>query len=379
MRTNFAPLVMCAAAALATTLISPRAWSAPPSFQGLGHLPGASNTEPLAISADGSTIVGYASYSNGSTQAFRWTGAGGLQGLGYLPGAPGSRAFGVSGDGSVVIGTSNDRPFRWTSADGIQALSNLPGPMTAISADGLTIVGETEAFGGIVPFRWTSADGIQTLSGGVGYDYASAVSSDGAVIVGAAGDQAFRWTSADGMQRLGSLPGGNSVSVAHAVNLDGSVVVGQSYSASGREAFRWSSAGGMQGLGDLSGGSFESAATSVSADGSIIVGYGTSGDANGNFHEPFIWDSTHGMRNLKDVLINDYGLDLNRWLLNTAIISADGRTIVGQGSDLMGLQHQLWIATIPEPSSLVLLSLGGTLLFFLLLRYCKGPGHGIEE
>jgi probable HAF family extracellular repeat protein len=346
---------MCAAAAIAIALTSPRAWSQTPSFRGLGRLPGALSAFPSAISADGSTIVG---------DGFRWTSGSGFQSLDV-------GAIDVSGDGTVVIGMRNEGPFRWTSAEGMQALRDSRSEIltvTAISADGLTIVGTTEAFGGFVPFRWTSTDGMDLLIGGVGWDVPYSVSSDGAVVVGATGDQAFRWTNAEGMQFLGSLPGGNSRSVAHAVTLDGSVVVGQSNSAAGREAFRWTSAGGMQGLGDLPGGSFESAATSVSADGSIIVGYGTSPGSGGNFHEPFIWDSAHGMRNLKQALINDYAMDLSRWVLSTAIISADGRTIVGQGSDPQVLSHQLWIATIPEPSSLALVGLGGIFLFLTIVR-----------
>ena len=50
----------------------------------------------------------------------------------------------------------------------------------------------------------------------------------------------------------------------------------------------------------LGGGAY-SAALDASADGSIVVG--VSGKA-------FIWDTHNGMRELKDVLVNDYGFDL---------------------------------------------------------------------
>ncbi|MDB9414420.1 hypothetical protein [Microcystis aeruginosa] len=54
----------------------------------------------------------------------------------------------------------------------------------------------------------------------------------------------------------------------------------------------------MVGVGDLSGGDFYSFAYGVSGDGSVVVGYSSS--ANGN--EAFIWNSTQGMRSLKEVL-----------------------------------------------------------------------------
>ena len=55
-------------------------------------------------------------------------------------------------------------------------------------------------------------------------------------------------------QGLGDLPGGDFKSAAYAISADGSVVAGQSSSASGSEAFRWTLAGGIVGLGDLAGG-----------------------------------------------------------------------------------------------------------------------------
>ena len=48
--------------------------------------------------------------------------------------------------------------------------------------------------------------------------------------------------------------------------------------------------------------------------------------------EAFIWDNANGMRKLKDVLVNDFGLDLTGWTLTIARgISDDGLTIVGDG------------------------------------------------
>ena len=132
------------------------------------------------------------------------------------------------------------------------------------------------------------------------------------------------------------------------------MVVGRGASASGSEAFRWTSGGGMVGLGDLSGGSFNSFAYDVSSDGSVVVGFSDS-DSDGS---AFIWDQTNSMRNLRDVLINDFSLDLTGWRLSFATgISGDGQTIVGWGRNPDGFS-EAWVATIPEPATLSLLALG---------------------
>jgi hypothetical protein len=109
----------------------------------------------------------------------------------------------------------------------------------------------------------------------------------------------------------------------------------------------------MVGLGDLPGGIFASDASGVSGDGEVVVGGGRS--ALGP--EAFIWDAANGMRSLRDVLMNDYHLDLTDWKLYSAYgISDDGLTIVGNGLGPRG--HIGWIAVIPEPSTALLLAGG---------------------
>ena len=127
-------------------------------------------------------------------------------------------------------------------------------------------------------------------------------------------------TTAATFTELGDLPGGFTSSMANGVSADGSVVVGNSHSASGNEAFRWTESGGMVGLGDLPGGSFGSSAAAVSADGSVVVGTSTSASmtkpAGG---EAYLWTEAGGM-----VGLGTLGIDSG-----ATAISADGSIFVG--------------------------------------------------
>ena len=362
---------MARCAFMITVLFASAASAATPSFQGLGTLPGSTGSAAWGISPDGSTVVG----SVGS-QGFRWTSSGGMQGIGNLPGRSNSFPRDASGDGSVIVGSSfsssGGEAFRWTQSGGMQPLGHLAGFSSSsvargISDDGSVIVGSSSNDTASQAFRWSSSQGMQPLAGVVGYGAgASGVSADGSVVVGshtnsAGNTEAFRWTSSGGLQGLGDLAGGEFFSIASDISADGLTIVGHGRPALNAQAFRWTTAGGMQGLGYLPGfGHTE--ALDVSGDGSIIVGQASGSVAGGDDRTAFIWDATHGIRGLQDVLVNDYGLDLTGWTLRPAQgISADGTTIVGWGINPAG-QTEAWRAVIPEPSSLSLLALAGVAL-----------------
>jgi len=283
-------------------------------FQGLGNL-GGDFSEAQNVSADGTTVVGRSTSAQGS-EAFRWTSDGGMVGLGDLPGLTfSSTAWGCSADGSVVAGEgtseSGNEAFRWISDSGMTGLGDLPGgPFGSrahgISADGLVVVG------------------LSTVDGGF--------------------QEAFRWEN-DVMTGLGALSDAKVNGMAWDTSADGSVVVGIAESTLGEgfslEAFRWEN-DVMTGLGDLPGGGFIGEARAVSADGSVVVGWSESELDD----EAFIWDAVNGMRNLKDVLEDDFGLDLTGWTLNEAHgISADGTVIVGAGENPSG-NDEAWVATL---------------------------------
>ncbi len=92
---------------------------------GLGDFPGgAFNSQANAISRDGSTIVGSATSTEG-VRAARFVVGGAPVSLGTLGGF--SEALAVSADGSVVVGRSSvgntTEAFIWTSAEGMRPLS----------------------------------------------------------------------------------------------------------------------------------------------------------------------------------------------------------------------------------------------------------------
>jgi uncharacterized membrane protein len=127
----------------------------------------------------------------------------------------------------------------------------------------------------------------------------------------------------------------------------------------------------MISLGDLPGARVASEAFDVSADGTVIVGVGeTFADGVGARQEAFYWSSDAGMRNLRDVLVSFGATNLDGWLLTEAQgVSSDGLTVVGTAISPAGVR-QAFVATIPEPSSIVLalLAVAGMVGFVRLRR-----------
>jgi probable HAF family extracellular repeat protein len=349
------------------------------SFMGLGDLPGG-DFESFSgnLSADGRFVTGTSSSTTNGTEAFLWTKETGMVGLGIPLGSQDSFGTAVSNDGNTVVGLHGEPPpifstraLRWTNGGGPVDFDPFPVGAASrsahgLSADGGTIVGgfQPGEFENDVAYHWSGG----TLTEIDDSAQASAVSADGSVVVGTdliihdappATNEAFIWTAVDGLTRLGYLPGGSGASGATGVSADGRVVVGGSINSSGfYEAFRWTEGGGMVGLGDLPGGIFESLANDTTADGGTVVGSSIVGLTTTQFgvgpdYDPFIWDAGHGMRNLVDVLSNDYGLGpaLAGWnLAEATAISDDGKVIVGNGFNPDG-NFEAWIVRIPEPST----------------------------
>jgi probable HAF family extracellular repeat protein len=378
----------CAARALAVVIALIAGGTAFADWRGIRTIgtlteDGMPSTWAEAVSSDGSTVVGACgTHFPMTSEAFYWR-DGTITGLGDLAGAgepywaePFSGAHGVNADGSIIVGWANSalgtQAARWYGGH-LVAMGDLPGgafdsEARAIAQNGV-IVGRGSSAQGNEAFRWQSGSmtGLGDLPGGAFDSAAHGVSADGSVVVGtgtsAAGREAFVCENGQ-MTGLGDLPGGDFSSEAVAASADGSTVVGWGTSRTGiyHEAFLWRD-GLMIGLGDLPGGNIDSEACAVSGDGSIVVGR-SSGSFYGYGAGPvaFIWDAAHGMRTLHDALAADYGLDLTGWELYAATgISADGRTIVGVGSDPEGLPYG-FIVSLPEPAALCMLALGAVIV-----------------
>lgn len=317
-------------------------------FWALGYLPGSfPEGEATGVSGDGSVVVGHCHNSRG----FYWTIEDDMTPI-YS-----CRPSAASYDGSVIVGvTKSWEGFYWTEESGLVGIGDLPGNKfysiaSDVSYDGSVIVGQSKGENGFEAFRWTLSTGmlgLGDLAGGTFDSRGFAVSPDGSIVMGHSnsetGREAFIWSELTGMIGLGTLPGSRE-SAAYSISADNKIVVGRCFS--GRdEAFMWTEQDGMVGLGDLPGGPEGSWAKDVSSDGSVIVGCSKT-DVG---WESFIWDKSNGMQNLKQVLENDYGLDLNGWTLMWAHeISSDGNVIVGRGYNPEG-NREGWVVIFSEPT-----------------------------
>ena len=169
----------------------------------LGTLAGAQyGTQANGVSADGSIVVGNATTSE---IAFIWDAANGMRPL--FPGqTSSSSALAISSDGTTIVGYRTisgpgQKAFRWTETAGLQYLRDptitANSQALAVSADGATIVGWARSVTGpptTDAFVWSEGTGMQTVSSRLsaqGVDLtgwtlsrATAVSADGTTIAG---------------------------------------------------------------------------------------------------------------------------------------------------------------------------------------------------
>jgi uncharacterized membrane protein len=207
-------------------------WTATDGIQNIA--PGYFQSWAGAVSNDGNTVTGSVDHNDTGTQfssrqeAFRWTSTGGLQLLGTLPGDLKSSAGDISPDGNALIGSSSrfdnsgrllTRAFRWTQQTGMVELGPLPPGIRDVSAHSGTpnmsvVVGQLGSYPDVTqPGRWTQSTGWVVVPDLVGGDidlngpaYASAVSADGAIIVGRgvdpSGPEPFIWDAIHGTRNL---------------------------------------------------------------------------------------------------------------------------------------------------------------------------------
>jgi len=205
-----------------------------------------------SLNADGTVAVGLAWYCTGRAEGFRWTAKKGMASLGH-PIDASSRATAISADGSTIVGFWESpqqgfrRAIRWAGGKrDMFAGINTPGEATALTSDGSQIVGQ--AWNGTTPaaFYFTDATGVislGTLSKNP-YDESIANSiSDTGVVVGWSGDpfgggiKAFIWDTKhpkanmhylrDVLNRAGAnIPSNIYLTTALTISADGSTIVG---------------------------------------------------------------------------------------------------------------------------------------------------------
>ena len=322
---------------------------------GLGvPAPAVPTSEGLALSADGSVVVG------GSKQLvspflldvpFRWHAATGMVGLGTSPNWVDGRATVVSPDGATVVGVRRenhlspiaDRPFRWNSATGQVALPAF-GRNTIVSiTNGMEVAFGNEFIGDA--YRWTQAGGFDPITSANGFPFVILEdgSDDGLAAVGTVFDfngeysVPFYWTVSGGPVHL-PVPSGWEVGLGTAISADGQTMVGYLVDSTGAGigSFRWTPSGGMSGLGP--GGAFvDGRPIGVSADGQTIVG---------NASYAFLWTPALGVVDLAEHLISlgavippNFGASGR---LTVTGVSADGNVLVGT-RDLYDSGLQAWI------------------------------------
>ena len=180
-------------------------WTSATGAIGLGRFGGGSDqtSSATAIASSAAAIVGAGHPV--LTGAVLWPATGAAIVLGKLPGDATASALAVSRDGTVVVGVSTDndgnaRAFRWTQATGLSALAGAGGTVagsfaSAVSGDGRVIVGWIAGSTGEAAMIWDADHGLRLLENALASDYgtaaagwrlsrATAISDDGRAIAG---------------------------------------------------------------------------------------------------------------------------------------------------------------------------------------------------
>ncbi len=341
----------------------------------IGNLDGYQNTEPMAVSDDGSTVIGNAVGDvYVVTQGFRWTQSGGIQALGFVSESDvASNATGINGNGSVATGTGigggTTQAYRWNSGSGMTALPMQSGYTESqgffVSSDGTTFIGKSfnNSTNTQAVFRWNESTGMTTvtsITGASSFVNPHAISSDGSIVYGSSfnGSSAsdWKWTESGGLEVITQLDGTN-ISSINATSGDGSILVGELNNMTD-ESYLYKD-GAIQSLGllpvgnDTPYGGVSSEAIDVNDDGTVVVGLlrAINNVADRTDFHAFVWDEVHGMREISAILIEN-GYDVSDYLdFYVTSISADGSVITGSAvtSDYVS---EGWVITgyaVPEP------------------------------
>ena len=285
-------------------------------------------------------------------EAFRWNPQEGFTMLGSLASPSKSVTFQGTPDGRFIVGhdssTGSTVPVYWRDWQGpflvLEGQFEVPVDAVGVSLDGETITGtiywSASVYEGYV---LSKQHGLETIGHvpGSNRSFGDRLSWDGEVMLTAImapwGQEGARWTRKTGLEALGDLPGGAIFSNLGRCSRDGRVGVGRATPTFDTpSAARWTEGSGWQDLGGAGAG------FGISGDGWVAVG------VSGN--DAMVWNPIDGMRLVKDVIEQDFGINLIGWRLRIALaISDNGRYIAGWGFNPGGTLDdiELWMAEIP--------------------------------
>ncbi|TVQ61261.1 MAG: hypothetical protein EA378_09280 [Phycisphaerales bacterium] len=362
---------MVAGAGLGLALAAGSAIAAP-AFIPLGHLAGGDFSEATSVSDDGRFVSGNAIDASDNLVPVIWDGT--TANLLAVPaGFDGAYVNAISGDGqhavALGLGPGGFQGIRWDASGTPTVLPTNPmtfSSLNAINYDGTVAGGfvNQSFMGGSDAVIWTAAGGLQNIGVMAGGNEASFtdVTNDGSRFVGYAHDPVRRpiaWDATNGFQVLASAPGSNGAGIAIDIAADGSAIAGAlDFDGVPRPAF-WDSDGTANVLA-LWSGYAAGEAIGVINGGSLVIGNWREDEFADNLRSlAFVWDADSGSRPLQDVLINDYGIDLTGWTLNTVShVTPDGLTIVGAGLNPFG-ELEAFKVVIPAPAGFAAFTLAG--------------------
>lgn len=312
----------------------------------------------FGVSADGMTVVGQVSDSNGLRGVAWRNGVANVLPVLSTTGQQPINGNGVSADGRVIAGSY--QPFS-SVVDGCMTFESNGSLLTSptsplgnandISQDGSTIVGAGTRQQRLTAGRFRSGV-VQWLTeptSPITTSTAQACSPDGNTVVGWArvgtGQSVpFVWTESTGMSLIGSPPLPGVLSAQPTCVSTSGVMFGYSFhSGSAVQAWMWQ-AGQYTALSNGISG-MQSNVFACSDDGSVAAGY----IITSRTREASIWNEGQPTL-LVDLLWDHAGIDISGWTqMYTYGVSGDGRVIAGFGTNPMG-QVQGWVATIPSPT-----------------------------
>ena len=367
------------------------------------------------LSGDGSTIAGQLP----SGAPFIWDAENGITGLTGFVGAGEVRR--ISSDGSRLVGftdhvdPSENEVYTWDVNEGTRIIRRIPDSvpnfsflsnldhLSDVSLDGSTVVGAYRpglpADTSRRPFIWDTQenriDNLRDLVDGTISIRGIRLSEDGSILAAANSQGALLWNTTnratDPAEPI-QIPGLLGPDIA--LSADGSTLVGSAHFRQGfpgsndfimGEASIWTAATGLETLPSREEGTtatlgevaFRFGGTGmrtvvVSDDGSTVAGRSEQvRNGPSSSDTAVVWDDIHGTQALK-LRLAMLGIDLDGWQLTEVVdISADGRTLFGNGINPDGVAVG-FLAVIPEPGTATLISLG---LMGLAIRPRKAVGH----